>query len=398
MPIPDALLQRPNTQVLLLCACGPEKHEGFASVLSEVLDWETLMAELGRHRLTLLFAHHASGHEPLVPSAIRARLEDRCEALLHSNLVLLTELQRVMVFLGERNIRVLAYKGPSLSIGVYNSLALRSFGDLDLLISPRDRPKLVAALKTCGYRQVLTELAPFAEQFKERYSYEMQLMSQDGCTALDVHWNVAPQYESFPLGFEQMWQHRVALRSVGSTLCREDLLLALAFHGLKHGWELLEWIGCLLTLLLSGRDEPFDWERIETLFRAHDCGRILGLALRLAMDLSQAAGQPSPLREVIPSSLWSEVEADKGIAKLSAQIWNSVLGTAPPPSSAPASILKELTLGLRGRRRLVARSKFLFGSIGSLLVELERSKIALKLASPLLRLLPTTHRTRSQGR
>lgn len=390
MAIDEAWLRLSENRVLLCCARASLAQPGeFAAALGEVRDWPSLLARLQRHRLLLLF-HHLAGHEALVPEAVLLDVTQMGERALHQNLLLLAELQEVTAFLDARGIRVLSYKGPSVALSAYGSIALRSFVDLDLLISPRDRKSVVSALTAYGFRQSLTPLSPFVERFKNRHGYEMLWSSADALTLLDVHWNVVPQFESFPLNFEQMWQHRVVLGSVAgvSTLCREDLILALCFHGLKHGWRELEWIGCLLALLLTGRDDPLNWRRLETLARTRDCGRILGLGLRLAMDLSEVGGGASPLREIIPRSLWRRVGADKGIENLAARMWKTVLGPAGSEPFAFSLVAEELMLGLRGRRRFVARSKYLFGALQAFLVSLERSRMVLALAAPWLRFLP----------
>lgn len=396
MAVDAALLRLPENRVLLFCAGEAAHPDELALVLGEVADWSSLLLRLQNHRLLLLFWRRLVGREGPVPREILRDLEDRCEQALHQNLFLVAELQKVCAFLDEQGFRVLSYKGPSVALSAYKSLAARSFVDLDLLIGPSDRQKLVAALKPQGFKPIVTR-TPLSPLIRRRPGddYEVPLLSADGLSVLDVHWAIAAPFESFPLEFEGMWARRVAVASLNGvfTLCREDLIIALAFHGFKHLWQELEWLACLLALLLTGRDEPLNWERIETIARASDCARILGIALRLALDLSEVEGdKPSPLREIVPFSLWRSIEADASVEKLSRQVWQTILEPPDNKLSPLSHFARELAFGWRGRGRFKARRTFAWGLLRSFLLSLEKSKTVLALAAPFLRLFPRANK------
>lgn len=391
MPIPDALLLRPENRVLLLCARGPQTQSDFGLALGEVLDWDYLVSKLHPHRLTMLFLHHLRGHEARVPPEVLRELQLLGEQILHWNLFLLAELQGVTNLLCEEGVRVLSYKGPAIAYSAYNSLALRRFGDLDFLISPRDLSRVSVLLQSAGFHIALpqTALTPLLQRQKRRIAYELPFVSKNGFVVLDVHWRVTAPFESFPLDFEELWKRRAPVKAIAGieAPCREDLIVALCFHGLKHIWQELEWISCLLGLLQRAREEPLDWRHIEGAVKSCGCERVLLLGLRLAQDLSDMPGEERD--NLFPAHLQRAVNQNP-VRMMARRVWKLLLepGNDKPGSSVAAFLRNsfwQLSFGLGCRRPGRARRKFLLGLTRSTFVSLEESKIALALAKPFLK-------------
>ncbi|BCM93317.1 hypothetical protein IAD21_05208 [Abditibacteriota bacterium] len=394
MPIDNALLRKPENRALLLCARGREKDDNFASVLGEVSDWEYLVSELHLNRLTLLFLHHIQGHEALVPDKILQDLQITGEKILHWNLFLMAELQGVVQLLTSAGIRVLSYKGPAIAFSAYDTLALRRFVDLDLLISPKDRVKTISTLQAAGYRKFArnSPLTPYIQHQKRKIAYEIPMASQDGFVNLDIHWSVVAPFESFPLGFEHLWAHRVPVGAIPSVYAprREDLVLSLCFHGLKHHWQELEWISCLLGLLHNKHEEPLDWHRIEFLLRSAGCQRVLYLGLQLADDLATLNGEfSSTLDKVLPLQLRQHIKNDPTVKRMTYRTWAFLLqGKGHCSNSALLNSFRENivhpSLGIRARTGWRSKWKYLCGSLSTFIVSFEHSRTLLLFLAPLL--------------
>ncbi|RZM05776.1 MAG: hypothetical protein EOO88_54395, partial [Pedobacter sp.] len=254
----------------------------------------------------------------------------------------------------------------------------------------QDRKAAMAAFKTRNYKENVTWtlLSPYVRRYKRRLKHEIHLSSEDGLTLLDVHWAISSPYESFPLKFEQIWKHHVPLHSIAgvSTPCREDLIIILAFHGAKHGWQQIEWIGSVLALILTGRDEPLDWKRIETTVRSHQCQRILWLAICLAIDVAEADDQQSlPIHKIIPLLVQRQINADSTVNELSHQVWQTVLGMQHKNRSPVVQSWHELVFGVRVRQTLRLRCVFAYGFTMTNLVTVERSRTILSIVKFFLR-------------
>jgi hypothetical protein len=80
-----------------------------------------------------------------VPKANLAQLRNYFHANAQRNLFLTQELLKLLTLFKTNGISAIPYKGPVLAVAVYGNLALRQFGDLDILVHKRD----VLRAKTC---------------------------------------------------------------------------------------------------------------------------------------------------------------------------------------------------------------------------------------------------------
>ena len=115
------------------------------------------------------------------------------------NLLLITELCRVLEEFEEHGIAAIPYKGPALALQVYGDLKLRSFVDLDLLVRPGDATRAGALLIARGYRPHL-DLSPAQESLLSRSECDRVYLREGRNIVLELHWAVAPPF--FSVGIE----------------------------------------------------------------------------------------------------------------------------------------------------------------------------------------------------
>lgn len=386
MPIPATLLESPENQLLVLCARGfLVQSPDISSILSQVTDWHTATTRIHLHRLQLLLLHTIKGHEAFIPEEVNRTFQAEADKILHWNLSLMLELQEIARLTSTEDVHLLSYKGPAIAYSAYNTLSLRSFADLDLLVSPQQKTDLLQVLKQAGFKQVLPKvrLKSYIQRKKQRIEYETSLTSQDGLTDLDVHWHLAAPFESFPLTVEAMWSRRESLPEISGveTLCREDLIIALCFHGMKHLWRQLEWIGCLLGIIENSANDPIDWQQVERLARKAKCLRILDLGIKLVTDLAETeVASSSTETKHIPPHIRGRIHRDKTLGTISRLLWKVILGEVRQQNaSSPLVLVRDSILDLyfgtwirQGPKR---RWRFCTGYIQSFLLSSERSQI-----------------------
>ena len=86
-----------------------------------------------------------------IPSPHQERLRQACRGIARMNLSLAAELRRLLERFEERRIPGIPFKGAVLAASAYGSLALRQFGDLDILVHPRDGEAARRLLAELGY-------------------------------------------------------------------------------------------------------------------------------------------------------------------------------------------------------------------------------------------------------
>jgi hypothetical protein len=313
----------PETDVVLTCARVelPEANSHQLRALLELpLDWGGVVALAARHGLLPLLALHLLGLAPdATPPAVRERLRSHRQAVALHNLGLAGELVRLLRLLDERGIPALPFKGPALAQFAYGNVALREFGDLDVLLRPDDVPRARSLLAGEGYRP---QYALTAAQEAAYLRYLGQLpLEKSPRSVVELHASLAPRAFAFDLDLARMWPRRRVVTVSGQPIAApgaEDLLLILCMHGAKHLWKNVGWICDVAELL---RVQPqMDWDAVRPEARRLRCERLLRLGVYLAEgvlgaplppDVSRAARGDAAVRtlagRVVPH-LFGDVE------------------------------------------------------------------------------------------
>jgi len=270
-----------------------------AELARAALDWD-LVFRLGIRHGTIprLHLHLAAMYPGVAQPAVMARIRAQYGYNSVRNLTHARELIRLLGALSDGGVEALAYKGPTLAAHAYGDLALRQFGDLDLLVRPRDAARTVELLADQGYRGAPWPGGAAGAAHLQR-THVHALRNANGSVEVELHWAFMPHEFSFHADLEAWWS-RMERRAFGGTSVRalpaEELLLVLCVHGCRHLWVRLKSV-CDIAALID-REEQLDWER--AFGEAHVSGarRMLALGLALARDLVGAALPPEVSRRV----------------------------------------------------------------------------------------------------
>ena len=137
----------------VLCNCArytlqtSDSHPEF-----DAEEWDTLYELASSHLVLPILSHAALSVPTSLPAQTTDALRERRRHVAMHNVFLLQELQTLQEVLESQNIPVVVLKGPVLAQMAYNDINLRSYGDLDLLVHPRDFPAVMEQLTKVGYR------------------------------------------------------------------------------------------------------------------------------------------------------------------------------------------------------------------------------------------------------
>ena len=287
------MIQRLPVEYRLLLACSrattdDDQQARIRQLIDAGPDWELLIMTARRHGLcSLLHRHLCAMERHHVPSDVIERLATIAGNYRRRNLVLVTELLRVVAILEEAGIDVIPYKGPALAQYAYRDFSLREFVDLDLLIRPADAIQARRTLIAAGLPPT-NAYSRLAEQLYRYFHCEFKFVLLREVT-LEVNWRPAPAYWLLPRIGDEGWERLEELRLAGIVTARLDpidQLIVLCVHGCKHVWDTLKWLVDVAELL---RCEPqLDWVSLQT--RAHEkgAGVMVEVGLVLAHDLLDA--------------------------------------------------------------------------------------------------------------
>ena len=334
-------LERPENE-LLICLAHPTldvaRTERVRRLVRGDLDWDYLLAMADRHSVIPLLYYHLNSICPeTVPDQALSQLQDQNQENTRRSLFLTGELLKLLDLLEAQGIRAVPFKGPTLALCAYGDVALRQFGDLDVLVHKQDVLKVRELLVDEGFKPT-PELTSAQEAALLRFDCAYNF-SNDKNVLFDVHWDFAAPYFSFALDVHGLWE-RLETITIGrkqlQTLSTEDLLSVLCLHGFTHIWERLGWICDVAGLIDRQRD--IDWQVVLNNATRQGSRRILSLGLILASELLEAPVPPDVLRAV---------QADGVVRTLAERVQQRIF--APEP--AASGILEGAFLQLRMRER-----------------------------------------------
>jgi hypothetical protein len=301
--------------VLASAELAPERRERIADWNLAALEWSEFIRLAEYHGVLPLAARNLIEHGRGLPPEVERLLRSAYEVNLRRSLWFTAELVRIMQHFERRQLRALPYKGPVLSQSLYRDLGLRSFSDLDFLISPANFERAKQALAEIGYRPsgefkpALESLA--AERLWLRTGYERSFDGAAGKHLLELQWALLPRFYAVDLRMQDLLA-RAGKTVVGERevpcLSPEDSLLALCLHAAKHLWTRLIWLSDIAeTLRFSSGTQTIDYSLVFSRARALGIVRILGVSFWLVKNL---------LRAEIPKSAEEMIAADPRVPAL----------------------------------------------------------------------------------
>jgi hypothetical protein len=202
-------------------------------------------------------------------------------------------------------------KGPALAHLIYPEPALRTFGDLDLLVRERDVAPTHRALLAQGFEAELipSDLPP--RLVPQLTSHDLAYWHAERQLLVEVHIDDPFNVGLVARDLEGYWRRAVPIaigRTTALALSLEDQVLQLCAHAHYHSYARLNWLSDL-AFLVRDHGARLDWARIVATTRAEALQVPLHFSLRilsLALDVHAPA---EALAAVLPGTVrrwWHE--------------------------------------------------------------------------------------------
>lgn len=338
---------RPEIELLLCCArarMDASRVARLRELLDGALDWDFIINSAEIHGLVPLLYTHLNARAPeKVPPAVYEKLREQFRRISALNVYLSGELRRLLKLFAAHGIEAIPYKGPALALKAYGQIALRHFGDLDIIVRRSDVARVVELLTAEGYA-LHPPLNGVQQGMMLRTQCNLPFTRDAHRLIVEIHWRVSARLFSSPIDEESLWKNLRKESFEGTeinALAPEDLLLSLCVHGAKHLWERISWITDIAQLLEV--ESHLNWPRLLERARRTGTERMLLLGLRVARDLVGAR---------LPAEVEAQTEADAEIVSLANQIYARLLADASDASGISGYFMFQL----KARSRL--RDKF----------------------------------------
>lgn len=315
---------RPEFDLLLCCSrttISPEQTRRIHQLIEQDIDWNQVMSLAQWHGVSpLLYWQLNRLKSPRLPSHFLKQLSDYFRYNVQRNLLLTSQLLKLIRLCHDHEIKIMPFKGPTLATKVYQNIALRQFYDLDLLILPQDFQRVKALLMSQGY-QSRYQLDARQEARRLITNYECEFIHEKLHISVDLHWQFAPPCFNFLFHLENALA-RSEISAIAGTkipvLKADDLLIVLCINGTKDGWSSLQRICDVAEFLQNYPD--LNWSQIWQQTENYHCTRMVVLGLFLAHRLFQSS---------LPTSAWDKLKQDPAIAPMGQQVCDRILGETP---------------------------------------------------------------------
>jgi hypothetical protein len=332
---------------------APSAARELPALVASIADWDRLLDLAQRHcTLPMLRRHFRSEALSAAPASIVERITRQARATAIGNMQAASELVRLVGLLDAEGIEVIAYKGPVLAMLLYGDVALRQFGDLDLLVAAADARRAAASPERAGYAATRPEAlaggGPLPAEGQAMFTREHPR------SAVELHWRVVQRHLRVSFEFADLAARAMPITIGGTavrTLAPDDLLLVLSVHHTKHRWERLQWIGEVAELVSRREELGLDLDGALERARALGVERMVRLGVRLGLELWDIE---------IPADLRADLLGDPELGALAREVYRALDEQEGRLSSVAARVGFQRRARDRSRDRLAMRATRLF--------------------------------------
>lgn len=279
-------LSLPPEEALLLICARRELTEPLlkeAHALAQEVDWDRVVELSLAHRVApIVFASMKRHLSAVIPDRCLVRLKQHVIASTHGNLALLSELLRTARELTAGKIRFAVFKGLVINQSVYQDLAIRQCGDIDILVDQDNFTRARSLLISAGFEPTLTA----AEELQCQQS---GLWHDQRRVTIDLHWGISPR--ELGIRADRMLKSLTTISISGQSLPSfnpVDQLIILCVNATKEYWNQLLYPYCDIHEHLRSQSMP-DWEDVFRRARELRCERMVRTALLITARLYEMA-------------------------------------------------------------------------------------------------------------
>ena len=279
-----ACVRERTWRLLIACArhaAGLTSAAEVGDVATAIEDWTHAERRASAHGLVPWLARALAPGDG-APSDAHASIIAAANASAGRTLAQMRRLTELVGALADIGVTALPYKGPVLSLQLYDDLALRQSVDLDLVVPFDTYDVARAALLRRG---LPPRWGHTARQEHTLFAWLGHAPFGQGDDFVELHWRFADRRFPFALDARDVLRRARQTRVAGRMLplmAADDLLAVLSMHAARHLFERLEWVSGVTRLLVAAPMAP-----ASLMARAHTlrARRTLAVSVHVAAQL-----------------------------------------------------------------------------------------------------------------
>jgi hypothetical protein len=239
-----------------------------------IKDWKNFISLSYSHGIFPLVYRGLKNFDDLVPKDILTVMKFKYMDILKQNMLMTSELIKVLKILEENNIEAITFKGPSLSHLAYGDVISRQYVDLDILVEEKNLIKTQDILKKLEYFTKY-KLEDYQINNLKNVVHDISFINKLNSINLELHWTLSSG-EFFinleKLNYLQDKKKYIINNNEINIFSTEKLFIYLCVHGYKHLWERIEWLIDIYYLLEKNN---LDIRKIIEMSKLIDADRIV---------------------------------------------------------------------------------------------------------------------------
>lgn len=249
------------------------------NLMLQVTNWEELINLSFAHGVFPFLYKTLKLYTNLIPQEINKTLRLQYMNIVKKNMLMTSELIKIMALLEENKIQVLSLKGPVLSKMAYGDVLSRQYADLDIIVNEEQLYEAVTLLVKNNYTHT-NAISLLKNRHYLRVDNDFSFFTKSS-VHIELHWKLfrekIGQNKTFQDYFKDAETVDINAYTL-KTLSKEMLLTYLCIHGSKHVWERIEWINDIYRLL---NKHHVSWEKVLLICKEMQVQRSLYLGLSL---------------------------------------------------------------------------------------------------------------------
>ncbi len=261
----------------------PEQRSEVEKILDGSLDWEKVLKRAQEESVLPLLYQNLKPYAGKVPDDILKRLNQIYIRNSARNLYLLNSLKPVLEAVDHSGIKAAVIKGARLAKTTYEDIGLRFFIDVDLLVFPSHRTRMIKVLEKLGFVQTESKYMHHELSEREKMYWTYRPVYTRGRLELELHYNFPGLHMPFSMSHD-LWRHvqRIDLEGApAQILSPEYELCLLCLHSQQHSYSRLDWFTDIAEMsTVSG----LDWNKVLSICRRERIEASVSYGLRLVNE------------------------------------------------------------------------------------------------------------------
>ena len=253
--------QKFSDELKLLLFISQDKidNQTFSGSLNKI-DWDEFLDLTIKHRLVSHVLQHSEYLAEHFPISTYEKLID--VRLKHSKTSLNYAIHAIRIFqeFREKEISHIFFKGPLLSLELYNDIGYRNFGDIDVLVEKKDAEKAKELLEELGFTCIYPKIKLSEKQKEINYSisHHYQFVHPIQPIHIELHWNITNPQSYFGIESQDIISNSIDMKVSNYELpyiSKIENIVFQASHGAIHQWYRLFWLKDFSKLLTITNSE-----------------------------------------------------------------------------------------------------------------------------------------------